>query len=114
REAIAYFHVERRRAEVRLWDVLWRLTDDAGQTEPSSPSRHWAVERATRLIEERIAEPIRPARLAREVGISHNHLIRLFDAELGATITGYVRQRRMARAQHLLTHSTLPIKNIAV
>jgi transcriptional regulator GlxA family with amidase domain len=45
--------------------------------------------------------------------VSHNHLTRLFRAETGSTVVGYVQARRMARARHLLTSSTLPIPAVA-
>jgi transcriptional regulator GlxA family with amidase domain len=53
------------------------------------------------------------ASLAQQLDISHNHLTRLFQAEAKTSVVGYIRQRRMERAQHLLTQTTLPIKVIA-
>jgi len=46
-------------------------------------------------------------------GVSHNHLTRLFRAEAGVPVVSYIRQRRMARARHLLTASTMSIPAIA-
>jgi transcriptional regulator GlxA family with amidase domain len=51
--------------------------------------------------------------VARHCGLSHNHLTRLFTAQLESTVVGYIRDRRMRRAHHLLTASTLPIASIA-
>src|SRR6266508_3472147 len=51
--------------------------------------------------------------LERMAGVSHNHLTRLFHAETGLTVIAYIRQRRMARARHLLVSSTLSIPAVA-
>jgi transcriptional regulator GlxA family with amidase domain len=51
--------------------------------------------------------------LARAVGVSHNHLTRLFRLETGLTVVAYIRSRRMARARHLLVSSTLSIPAVA-
>ena len=71
------------------------------------------VERARQLIELRLSEPLSVKDLAKEVGLSHNHLTRLFHAAVGDTVIGYIHQRRVQRARHLLEHTTLPIKTIA-
>ena len=47
------------------------------------------------------------------VGISHNHLTRLFRSQTGGTVIGHLRARRMARAAHLLRESTMSIRAIA-
>ena len=65
------------------------------------------------MIELRLAETLSVKALADEVGISHNHLTRLFRAAVGDTVIGYIRQRRVQRARHLLEHTTLPIKTVA-
>ena len=112
-EAAACFAANPARAEVRLWDVLWQLAD---RTPPHAPPVHphpAPVERARQLIELRLGEPLSVKELAEEVGISHNHLTRLFHAAVGDTVIGYIRQRRVQRARHLLEHTTLPIKTIA-
>ena len=111
-EAVGWFPVQPRRAEARLWDILWRLARPAPA--PRSPAApHPSVRRAVELIELRLASPIPVAALAAEVGLSHNHLTRLFRAHIGATVAGHIAQRRLLRARHLLLHSTLPVKAIA-
>lgn len=97
------------RAEIRLWDLLWRLADRTNTTS----ARHPALEKAIGLIELRLGQPIEIAKLAREVGLSHNHLIRLFHEEFEVTIAGYIRRRRTAQARHLLMNTSLPVKAIA-
>ena len=113
--AMSAFPAQPARADARLWDVLWQLAERA--TAPRSQGglggQHPAVRQALRLIEQRLGGAIRVAELAAEVGLSQNHLTRLFRAAIGNTILGYVRRRRVERARHLLTQTTLPIKAIA-
>ena len=102
------------RAEVRFWDLLWHLSERFGQPEdPSARPNHPAFNQAIGLIELRLGGPISIPSLAREAGLSHNHLLRLFRVRFNETIEGYIRSRRAARALHLLRHSTLPIKAVA-
>jgi AraC-like DNA-binding protein len=110
-EAVGFFPSEPLRAEVRLWDLLWRAADAPGTAE--KPRVHPAVELVARQIELRLHEPLLVESLAREAGLSQNHLIRLFHAGLGQTVKGYMMARRLEKARHLLCRSSLAIKQIA-
>ncbi len=102
------------RADARLWDILWRLTD---REPPAAPDRRVypaAVRRACDLIEQDLAQPWNIPRLAQAVGVSHNHLTRQFQAVFGVTVVAYIRRRRVERAEHLLRSTDLPVKTIAV
>lgn len=112
-EAAACFPANPLRAEVCLWDILWQWTGWADQHKPPVHPHPGSVERARQLIELRLGEPLSVKRLADEIGISHNHLTRLFHAAVGDTVIGYIRRRRVERARHLLEHTTLPVKTIA-
>lgn len=111
-QAIGYFPTQPRRAEARLWDILWELVAVQSVRGVSS-AHHPAIDRVCSMIEINLAEPIRIPDLAREVGLSHNHLTRLFRAAFGTTVIGFIQQRRVQRSKHLLLYSTLPIKVIA-
>lgn len=111
--AIGSFSTQRARAEARVWDLLWQLAERATNPSAEPPGMHPAVAQTLQTIELGLGEPLRVADLARAVGLSHNHLIRLFRTAVGTTIVGYLRERRLERARHLLTHTTLPIKAIA-
>jgi AraC-like DNA-binding protein len=113
-QAIGYFPTQPRRSEARLWDMLWDLAAAPAARGALPPRRHPAVDRACSLIELNLSEPMRIPDLARDVGLSHNHLSRLFRASFGATVSGFIQQRRVERSKHLLLYSTLPIKVIAV
>ena len=112
-EAAGCFAANPTRAEVRLWDILWQLTDRTPSHAPPVHPHPAPVERARQLIELRLSEPLSVKALADEVGLSHNHLTRLFHAAVGDTVIGYIHQRRVQRGRHLLEHTTLPIKTVA-
>ncbi|MET9394829.1 AraC family transcriptional regulator [Streptomyces sp. NPDC006624] len=102
------------RAAAEVWAVLWRVAHLA----PPAPQGHAdgahpAVTAAISHIESRLADPLTVPDVARAAGVSHNHLTRLFRAATGDTVVGYIRQRRLERARHLLRESTLSISAIA-
>jgi AraC-like DNA-binding protein len=51
--------------------------------------------------------------VARQFGISPNHLSRLFQTHGGTTFSGYLTQTRIDRAKHLLRSYTLKLDDIA-
>ncbi len=117
-EATGHFSTQPRRAEVMLWDILWKLSDthpvaDAALLRASTHNANRAVDRARHIIEQRLGTPLRVPQIAEEVGLSHNQLTRLFRTSLGVTVIGYIEERRVQRAKHLLVYSTRPIKAIA-
>lgn len=113
--AIGVFPLRPRRAEAWLWEMLWLLAERSRRPNAAlvrqRPGR--VVELAIRSIELRLAEPLQVGALARQCGVSPNHLAKLFRTTLGETVTGYIRRRRVERATQLLLHSGLPIKSIA-
>lgn len=110
-QLIATIRVNRLRAEVRLWDLLWELTERHAAS--ASPSHHPAVQAAMHTIELRLGSVLRVEQIADAVGVSHNHLTRLFRREMGMTVVAYIRRRRIEQARRLIEHSTRPIKSIA-
>jgi len=101
-------------AQAHLWSALWRLAELTDETEVETQRlRHPAVQAAMDHIESHLADGLTVAGVAKSCGISHNHLTRLFSAQLDTTVVAYIRSRRMARARHLLTASTLPVAAIA-
>jgi AraC-like DNA-binding protein len=91
--------------------ALWRY---AGEAE-SGPVPVDAVERARRHAHARFADPDLDLReLARAAHVSPPHLVRRFRAELGSTPMAYLWRRRVAHGVDLLTHTGLPVGDIAV
>ncbi|MFC0628657.1 AraC family transcriptional regulator [Kribbella deserti] len=111
REAIRASPGGSRRVVAEVWAALWRVAQLPEQS--THGSSHAAVATAVAHIEANLARPLAVPELARVAGISHNHLTRLFRAETGMTVVAYLRGRRMARARHLLTSSTLSIPAVA-
>jgi AraC-like DNA-binding protein len=106
-DAIGWHATQPRRAEARLYDLLWGLTGH-------EPARgHPALERARHHIELCLAEPLDVAGIARVAGCSPPHLLRLFRRELATTVVGYIRARRVARAAAMLRATTMPIAMVA-
>lgn len=108
REAIPWVVTDPRRAAIRLWDVLARVVAAA----PGSPTLD-VVQRARDRIEALLPRPVDIQHLATVLGCSREHLARQFRLRLGTTIVGYVRQRRVALAVHLLESTDRPIIEIA-
>lgn len=100
------------RRQARLWDLLGQLAEPA-PTRGATTGLHPAVQQTVERIERGLGEPLRVSQLAFDAGVSYSYLSRLFQAELGSSVIGYIAARRMEKAQLLLTQSTLPIKTVA-
>lgn len=111
--AIGVFPIEPLRAEIKVWDLLWEHAERTAQSGTSTTPLHPAVNQALRIMEAKMSEPISITALAETVGLSHNHLTRLFQKHLGRTIVGHLIERRLMRAEHLLRHSNMPVKQVA-
>ncbi len=111
--AIHVFRTRPAQAEARVWDVLWELSERTTRSAQRQTRRHVALERACRVIQARISEPLSLTDLATPAGVSPAHLTRLFRAETGLTATDYLSRFRLERALHLLTRSEVPIKEVA-
>lgn len=101
------------RAAAELWTVLWRTTGLTSASDNREGSGHPGLQTAMAHIEEHLAAPLGVPDIARAAGMSHTQLTRLFRKHTGLTVVGYIRRRRMERAQHLLIASTLAIPAIA-
>lgn len=101
------------RAEVRLWDLLLGLAAGQKRDKPSDTALPFAVQTAVAIIENELRASPRVAEIAKRVGISANHLTRLFDQTFGHGVAAHIAKRRLEKAQHLLRKSKLPIKAIA-
>ena len=70
---------------------------------------------AVRYLEQCFARQTPPHvnEFARETGVSPRSLARAFAAEIGCGVSEYFRKARVARAQHLLATTDLPINAVA-
>lgn len=112
RRAVGCWPHKPARASASVWELLWLLADTFGAPVERMP--HPAVARATQYIEKHLDESLTIAQVVAASELSHNHLIRLFHDTFGVTIAAYLRGRRMERAHHLLTNTTMPIKAAAI
>lgn len=108
REAVPWMATDPRRASIRLWDVLARVAAAA----PGAPARDLA-QRARERIEDLLPQPVVVADLAADLGVSREHLTRVFRARHGRSLVAYVRERRVALATHLLQATDKSITTIA-
>ncbi|SDK82850.1 Helix-turn-helix domain-containing protein [Glycomyces sambucus] len=95
------------RANAEVWTLLWRLADLPPEA-PAGP-----VADALAYVEANLPRPLAVPDIAAAVGLSHNHLTRLFRAATGTTVVAHIRRRRLERARHLLSESTLSIPAVA-
>jgi transcriptional regulator GlxA family with amidase domain len=114
---IASYAARPLRASIGLWDLLWRLSElherVAGASNGKSDVMPRAIQQVIKRMELTLSEPLYVGDLAREIGLSHAHLTRLFRAATGSTIAAHIARRRAERAAELLMHTNLPIKTIA-
>lgn len=71
------------------------------------------VQRALRLIDERVAEGLHVEGLAASLGIGPRHLHRLFVEHLGASPIDVVQTKRLHFARALIDRTTLPLATVA-
>ncbi|MFH8623139.1 helix-turn-helix transcriptional regulator [Streptomyces vietnamensis] len=113
RQALAAWPHTPSRAVAEVWGALWRVARLTPSQGRSTQAVHPAVAAAVALVETRLTDPLTVPEIARAVGVSHNHLTRLFRAATGQTVVGYIRARRMERARHFLCATTLSIPAVA-
>jgi len=113
-EEMTHFHLsDPERAAVRLWDLLYQLKLESAAL-ISNQRLHPSLQIALSIIRNQQSEDIRVGEIARSMGVSHNHLTCLFRSQLGCGAREYIQRERLKRAFHLLVHSSLPIKSIAI
>jgi AraC family transcriptional regulator of arabinose operon len=74
---------------------------------------HPAVERARNYIRIHLSESLNLEDIAAYAAVSPSHLIRLFQAELGATPMAYVWEQRLQTGIELLEQTGLPVNLVA-
>jgi len=101
------------RASVRLWDLLFRLTEP-----PSSPAfshiLHPTLQIALSVIRNNPGKNLSVQNLAAQLGVSRSQLTRLFQKEFQCGAKEYILQANIGRACSLLRRSAMSIKSIAM
>ncbi|PTX03736.1 GlxA family transcriptional regulator [Pararhodobacter aggregans] len=76
--------------------------------------RHPRLSKVIERMEQSIEEPVSPAELAEEVGMSTRQLERLFRRYLNRSPKRYYMELRLARARNLLMQTELSVINVAL
>ena len=80
----------------------------------SSPDCYERIDAVKRHIREHIDEPLNRQSLAAVAGFSVSHFHRLFTAQIGENIAGYVRRVRLERAGRKLRMGAVNITEVAL
>jgi AraC-like DNA-binding protein len=78
------------------------------------PGSKVAINRAIAFVGEHYTEPLSLSHLATMTQMSRSHFCRVFRGVVGTSLRDYVRELRLARAQHLLSTSTRSLTDIAL
>ena len=76
--------------------------------------RHPKLSRVIQMMEQNIEEPISPAILARDVGMSTRQLERLFRRYLSRSPKRYYMELRLQKARNLLMQTDMTVINVAL
>ncbi|TNC71955.1 GlxA family transcriptional regulator [Rubellimicrobium roseum] len=76
--------------------------------------RHPKLSRVIQIMEQAIEEPISPATLARDVGLSTRQLERLFRRYLDRSPKRYYMELRLQKARNLLMQTDMSVINVAL
>jgi len=76
--------------------------------------RHPKLSRVIQIMEQAIEEPISPATLARDVGMSTRQLERLFRRYLNRSPKRYYMELRLQKARNLLMQTDMSVINVAL
>lgn len=72
------------------------------------------IKKVIKYIEENYQEPITLDKIAQQFGFSKFHFHRIFQFQVGMTITEYIRMRRLVNASTALLHTNERILDIAI
>lgn len=89
-------------------NVQWRLPTVTGGLAPH------VLRNLLAWIEENLDQPLTLADLAQEAALSEYHFARMFRQSMKMAPHQYVMQRRMVKAQALISQSRLPLTDIAM
>jgi AraC-like DNA-binding protein len=98
------------RATARLWEILFSISKPNEGLQPRVPA---AVRHAIEEMERNLHRKVSVSQVARNAGLSHNQLTRLFQKHFGRTVLEYLADLRWERISRLLTNTEIPSKQIA-
>lgn len=111
-ECLAVYAVERSRAELGAWELLWDLHESVDWF-PNINRLPPLIEEAVKMIEWNLSERLSIVEIASRVHVSPEHFARLFTRSMGISPSDYQRGRRMLLARYLLENTDQRMKEIA-
>lgn len=81
---------------------------------PENEANIVAIQAALLTIQNNYTDTIQISDLAKEAGFSVEHFCRIFKTITGKTPNGYILSLRMQQAEHLLSHTSYSISDIAL
>jgi AraC-like DNA-binding protein len=103
----------KRAASFQLLSLIYRWFGDRAAGEIEGPPRNDHTEKALALMERALREKLGMEDLAAKLGLSEEHFIRLFRAELGMTPFQYYTRLKIEAACGLLSGGYLPVGRVA-
>ncbi len=107
-DADSWGHISIMRGLACAFNTLWSIAKPSNQVRKSD-----MVSEAEAFIMKNLHGPINIAEMSTQLGISHNHLLRLFHKEHHCTIQSFIRDMRAEIARQMITDSLSPLKEIA-
>jgi AraC-like DNA-binding protein len=95
-----------------VWELLGVLTAETERRDAVDPGNRLAG-RAQKLVRDRIDENLSVTELARALGVSREHLTRVFKEQTAQTPYRYILRQKMLLACQLLKETSLTHKEIA-
>ena len=92
-------------------DLLMALANSAKIT--PEPDFEPVVRRVINLVKQNLSLPLSVTSIAEEMGMSREHLSRVFHQNMGVTLYQFILSEKMEYACHLLKTSKLSIKEVA-
>lgn len=93
---------------------LGRHLGSSPTTEPANGDLH---DRTIAMLVQRICDvwevTPRVGELARMAGMGERHLLRLFRERKGMSLADFIRETRLEKTRHLLSHTDVPLKQVA-
>ncbi|WP_070962989.1 helix-turn-helix domain-containing protein [Vibrio sonorensis] len=81
---------------------------------PTCKSASSDLDKVIEILSKNLAHPPSLEALAKEVGMSHTRLNRVFKAEFGMTVFEWLRRQRLERAKHYLSNQAQSVTDIAL
>ena len=111
--AIGLFLPHPARAVLKIWDILWMIYEALPYWDRRDDGFCGAVEKAESYMAASLRTISYPRQVADHLGLSLNHLNRLFHMEKDMTVGQFLLQMKMAQVRNQLERTDKPVKLIA-